>query len=290
MTSEYSYRDIDRIIESNSVKQKIRLYLRDRVGYLGGKFILSYNDVKELTNSVREYDREEWDDKIGLGLRLENGFKDMNLYLTAFRTLKMMLQRDLIELMEFERYETIINKLLMEVSCIYGDNETPDQVRDMSMIKLERDEILLRNFAITKPRLTEDGDISLGLTGEMSLTEITKKDFENAKDQLRLYLCYEEAMKRRIKEFDLNIPEYEDILEHNRKEIERPVSMSVRFEGVQDNRAIQVGECNLKDKTPKEYPFPALRKMIEDYSIRVQDIDLSTAENQSRIMMTYNSI
>ena len=107
---------------------------------------------------------------------------------------------------------------------------------------------------------------------------------------MRLYLCYEVAIRRRIPELGLSVPEYESLLTRYREVVEEPVSVSLRWAGVQDNRTYQLGETNLKDRDPQEYPFPSLRRLIEDFSVRYQDIDLESIENQQEIKRLYEQI
>ena len=287
MGNRYSRTEIDRIISEGSIKQKSRLFLRDRMGYFGQGFILSYGDIEALTLSVDAVHRKEWEGNVSMGLRIENGFRDLSRFLNNLMTEKDNLSRTLTELMEFEKYEVIINKLLL--SYDYGD-ATLDEIVNVSREKVKTRQISTKDFVLTRPYLSESGTMNLGLTGANSLTEKVKEGQRLVLYYLKYYLCYEEAMRQRISEFRINIPEYMDKIKENRVEVEKPTSMSIRFVGVQDNRGFQIGECNLKDKTPKEYPNPSLRDLIEDYSVRVQDIDLTTAECQKQIKEYYNSI
>lgn len=287
MGNRYSRTEIDRIISEGSIKQKSRLFLRDRMGYFGQGFILSYGDIEALTLSVDAVHRKEWEGNVSMGLRIENGFRDLSRFLNNLMTEKDNLSRTLTELMEFEKYEVIINKLLL--SYDYGD-ATLDEIVNVSREKVKTRQISTKDFVLTRPYLTESGTMNLGLTGANSLTEKVKEGQRLVLYYLKYYLCYEEAMRQRISEFRINIPEYMDKIKENRVEVEKPTSMSIRFVGVQDNRGFQIGECNLKDKTPKEYPNPSLRDLIEDYSVRVQDIDLTTDECQKQIKEYYNSI
>ncbi len=287
MENRYSRTEIDRIISEGSIKQKSKLFLRDRMGYFGQGFILSYEDIEALTLSVDVIHRKEWERNVSMGLRIENGFRDLSRFLNNLMTEKENLSRTLIELMEFEKYEVIINKLLL--SYDYGD-ATPDEVVSISKEKVKSRQISTKDFILTNPYLTESGTLSLGLTGANSLTEKARESQKLILYYLKYYLCYEEAMRQRISEFKINVPEYMDKIRENRVEVEKPTSVSIRFVGVQDNRGFQIGECGLKNRTPQEYPNPSLRELIEDYSARVQDIDLKTAECQKQIKEYYNSI
>ena len=290
---KYSRGDIERIFSSGTIKQKARLYIRDRMGYFGQGFILSPSEAEQLPLSFEGWKREEWESFVSLGLRLENGFKDMNRSLERMKRDRADLVRTLSEIHDFEKLETIVNKLLdplLDFGLWESVGEPDSPLAQIALGNLRERNIELDGFSLVKPTLDPDNHINLNTSGEGSLRERAENLRDRLRKEMRFYLCYEVAIRRRIEELGLVIPEYEDLLSQNRKVVEEPVSMSLRWEGVQDNRTFQLGETNLKDRDPQEYPFPSLRKMIEDYSVRVKDIDLDSPENQNEINLTYEQI
>ena len=285
--------DIERIFSSGTIKQKARLYIRDRMGYFGQGFILSPSEAEQLPLSFEAWKREEWEGFVSLGLRLENGFKDMNRSLERIKRDRADLLRTLWEIHDFEKIEVILNRLLDPVidGTLWdsvGEQDCP--IPQLALRNLMDRQVETDGFFIVKPTLDSDNHIDLHTSGEGSLRERAGKLRDRLRKEMRFYLCYEVAIRRRIEELGLNIPEYEDLLSQNRKVVEEPVSISLRWAGVQDNRTYQFGETNLKDRDPQEYPFPSLRKMIEDYSVRVGDIDLDSPENRKEINLTYEQI
>ena len=292
--TRYSQREIDRIIESGSVKQRARLAIRDRMGYHGAGFILTYEQVERLNLSVQDIiERKQWEDLTSRGLRLENGFKDLKLILRDLSRDRENLLTTLRTIRDFELLEEIINKLIdpQEESLFRAtDPQSIDFLSQISLDNMRDRRISSKGFSLIKPTLDPSNHLNLNLTGEDSLTERAKFLRGELMERMREYLCYEVAMRQRISELKLDIPEYEEVLMANREIVEQPVSMSLRFEGVQDNRTYQIGEANLKDRDPQEYPFPSLSDLIEDYSVRPQDIDLDSEENQEFINKCYNQL
>lgn len=288
----YSRGDIERIISSGSIKQKSRLYIRDRMGYFGQGFILTYEDIDRLVLSVEAWKRDEWNQFVSMGLRLENGFKDMNRNLDRLKRDRSDLLRTLSEIHDFEMFEDLLNRLIdprdPSLWDAVGDHDS--LLTDISLDILRERGIKTDGFSLISPTLDSSNHIDLRLSGAGSLRERAGKLRDGVKYEMGLYLCYEVAMRRRIKELGLVIPEYENLLNLNKAVVDEPVSMSLRWEGVQDNRTYQIGEANLKDRDPQEYPFPSLMRMIEDYSVRPQDIDLNSTENKERITRLYNQI
>ena len=289
----YSRGDIERIFSSGTIKQKARLYIRDRMGYFGQGFILSPSEAEQLPLSFEGWRREEWESFVSLGLRLENGFKDMSRSLERMKRNRADLLRTLWEIHDFEKIEVLLNRLLDPVIDrtlwdSVGDQDCP--IPQLALRNLMDRGVETDGFFIVKPTLDKDNHIDLHTSGAGSLRERADKLRNQLREEMRLYLCYEVAIRQRIEELGLNIPEYEDLLKENRKIVEEPVSISLRWEGVQDNRTYQFGETNLKDRDPQEYPFPSLRKMIEDYSVRHQDIDLDSDKNRKDIKELYEQI
>ena len=289
----YSRDDIERIISSGSIKQKSRLYIRDRMGYFGQGFILTYGDIESLTLSVEAWKRREWEGFVSFGLRLENGFKDMNRGLERLRRNRADLLRTLSEIHDFEKLELALNKLLDPRldPVLWSDiGENAKLLPELALTNLRERRIETDGFSLVSPRLDPSNHIDLGLSGEGSLRERAGEERDRLRNEMRFYLCYEIAIRRRIEELGLNIPEYESLMKQNREVIEEPVSMSLRWAGVQDNRTYQIGEANLKDREPQEHPFPSLMRMIEDYSVRPQDIDLDSIESKQEIKKIYEQI
>lgn len=290
----YSQTDIDRIFDSGTIKQKSRLYLRDRMGYFGQGFILNFDDAKELPLSFEPWKRDEWEKYVSFGLRLENGFKDMSRSLERIRQDRFILLRILSEIHDFEKLELLLNRLLDPDldPTLWDDIGEPDSLLPRLALDNLRERLIHedKSFKLLDLTLDPSNHIDLNLSGDGSLREQAKKRRDILREEMRLYLCYEVAIRRRIPELGLSIPEYENLLKKNREVIEEPVSLSLRWEGVQDNRTYQIGEANLKDRDPQEYPFPSLMRMIEDYSVRPQDIDLNSIENRNDIERLYHQI
>ena len=288
----YSRGDIERIISSGSIKQKSRLYIRDRMGYFGQGFILTYDDIDRLVLSVEAWKRDEWNQFVSLGLRLENGFKDMNRGLERLKRNRSDLLRTLSEIHDFEMFEVLLNRLLTpnDLNLWEGVGDPDSLVPNIALTNLRERGITTDGFSLISPTLDSSNHIDLRLSGTGSLRERAENERELVRKEMRFYLCYEVAIRRRIKELGLVIPEYESLMRRNRAVVEEPVSMSLRWEGVQDNRTHQVGEANLKDRDPQEYPFPSLMRMIEDYSVRPQDIDLNSTGCKEEIKRTYEQI
>lgn len=289
----YSDSDIERIFSSGTIKQKARLYIRDRMGYFGQGFILNPDEAESLPLSFEAWRRDEWEKYVSFGLRLENGFKDLNRSLERMKRNRTDLVRTLSEIHDFEKLETIVNKLLdplLDVGLWDEVGEPDSPIAQIALRNLSERNIEIEGFSLIKPTLDPDNHIDLRLSGTGSLREQAEKLRDGLREEMRLYLCYEVAIRRRIEELGLVIPEYENLLKENREVVEEPVSMLLRWEGVQDNRTYQLGETNLKDRDPQEYPSPSLRRMIEDYSVRPRDIDLNSDKNINDIKTLYNQI
>lgn len=290
----YSEGDLDRIFSSGSIKQKARLYIRDRMGYFGQGFILSPSEAEQLPRSFEGWKRDEWEKYVSFALRLENGFKDMNRSLERIRRNRSDLLRTLSEIHDFEKLELLLNRLIdPDLDPVLWDSiGEPDTI--VPRVALEnlrdRDIPIDKSFRLIDLTLDPSNHIDLHLSGDGSLREQAGKLRDRLRKEMRFYLCYEVAIRQRIPELGISVPEYENLLKKNREVIEEPVSLSLRWEGVQDNRTYQIGEANLKDRDPQEYPFPSLMRMIEDYSVRPQDIDLDSPESKKEIKITYEQI
>ena len=289
----YSEGDLDRIFSSGSIKQKARLYIRDRMGYFGQGFILSPSEAEQLPRSFEPWKRDEWEKYVSFALRLENGFKDMNRSLERIIRNRDDLLRTLFEIHDFEKLELLLN-LFVDPDLdpvLWDDIGEPDSL----LPRLAHDNLRKRfiqdnSFQLIDPGIDSSNHIDLHLSGDGSLRERAGKLRDRLRKEMRFYLCYEVAIRQRIPELGLSVPEYENLLKKNREVVEVPVSMSLRWAGVQDNRTYQLGETNLKDRNPQEYPFPSLMRMIEDYSVRPQDIDLNSPESKKEIKISYEQI
>lgn len=288
----YSRGDIDRIFSSGTIKQKARLYIRDRMGYFGQGFILDTDEAEQLPLSFEGWKRDEWEKYISFGLRLENGFKDLSRNLDRLKRDRDSLLRTLSEINDFERIEVLLNQLLDPMTpSLWNDvGEVDSKIPDIALEKLIERGVRINGFRLIRPSIDEQNHIDLSLSGDGSLRDRAGRLRDIVREEMRMYLCYEVAIRRRIPELGLSVPEYENLLRSNREVVEEPVSMSLRWEGVQDNRTYQIGEANLKDRDPQEYPFPSLMRMIEDYSVRVQDIDLDSNKNRNDIEKLYDQI
>lgn len=289
----YSDDDIERIFGSDVVKQKARLYIRDRMGYFGEGFILTPEEAEKLPLSFSPWKRPEWEGYVSLALRIENGLKDMNRSLERLRRDRTDLNRTLSEIHDFEKLEVLMNKLLdpfvaPDLWETIGEPDSPLPL--LAERNLKDRNIRTEGFNIIRPTLDSENHIDLGLSGTGSLRERAEALRDRLRTEMRFYLCYEVAIRQRIKELKISVPEYESLMKKNRTIVEEPVSMFLRWAGVQDNRTIQIGETNLKDRDPQEYPFPSLMRLIEDYSVRVKDIDLNDRESTEKIKEIYKQI
>ena len=289
----YSEGDLDRIFSSGSIKQKARLYIRDRMGYFGQGFILSPSEAEQLPRSFEPWKRDEWEKYVSFALRLENGFKDMNRSLERIIRNRDDLLRTLFEIHDFEQLELLLN-LFVDPDLdpvLWDDIGEPDSLLPrLALDNLRKRFIQDNSFRLIDPGIDSSNHIDLHLSGDGSLRERAGKLRDRLRKEMRFYLCYEVAIRQRIPELGLSVPEYENLLKKNREVVEEPVSMSLRWAGVQDNRTYQLGETNLKDRNPQEYPFPSLMRMIEDYSVRPQDIDLNSPESKKEIKISYEQI
>lgn len=289
----YSEGDIERIFSSGTIKQKARLYIRDRMGYFGQGFILSPSEAEQLPLSFEGWRRDEWEKYVSFGLRLENGFKDMNRSLERLKRDRSDLLRTLSEIHDFEMFEDLLNRLLdpMMDRNLWDDvGERDTAVPHLALKNLMNRGIRIDGFSLISPTLDSSNHIDLRLSGDGSLRERAESLRARLRREMSNYLCYEVAIRQRIGELGLKIPEYENLLRENREVVEEPVSMSLRWEGVQDNRTYQIGEANLKDKDPQDHPFPSLMRMIEDYSVRPQDLNLNSGESKKIIKQIYDQI
>lgn len=291
MDKRYSQKDIRRIIDEGSVLDKAKLYLRDRLGYFDSRFILSFGQPEELSKSVSPDDREIWEDLISFGLRLENGLKDLVRLLIKIQAERQGLTHSLIERMELETFQDLLNDFLLLANN--GDPTDIDSQRKIRVGIIEKS-LANKHFSLTKPTITPDGFLSLSLNkgGDefRTIKELSEDRRESLSKLMTEFLCYESAMKRRIKESEIRLSEYDSLLRQLRETLEQPVSSFLRFEGVQDERLSQIGECRLKDRTDQRIPYPAMANIIEDFSLRVEDINLKEKENQERITQIYNQI
>jgi len=280
--NRYSRKRIDRIIDEGQVREKISLFLRDRMGYYGKGFILNYSDIDRLSLSVsRIYDREEWVKQTGLGLRIENGFKDMNLSLERVRGKYQTLLRTLSELVVIEKFEEDLNRILSPQR--FGEDEEGRPLSDTTPTSQEIRQAVseLTKNPLMRPSLDSWGNIDLGTQVEGGLRSRASEEQNDLRSETRFFLCYEDSMRRKLGEFGLPVPEYEEYLTELRGSLDSLLTgFPVRFRGEQDLREENIrGRVLLRE--PEKYPFPSLRDMIENYSVRPEDIDLNDEESRS---------
>ena len=147
----------------------------------------------------------------------------------------------------------------------------------------------VKGFQLIRPEV-KDKTIDLNLQGKKGLTEQALEQRNETRREVWFYLCYEEAVYQALGQFKLKVPEYENLLKEYREQLTEDTLSPLRFVGVQDNRTFQVGECNLKDRDPQEYPYPSLRDEISDYSTRPQDVILQNEESRDKIIELFKQI
>ena len=155
------------------------------------------------------------------------------------------------------------------------------------------------HFNKIKPVITPEGLFDFNPRPEVLNPFGDMKEFRGIRDRamsaylyyknwVENYLCYEEAMRRRIKTAKIKLPEYEKLLTNLRGGLNvRQEPHSLRYEGFQDVRLIMFGEGS---RTGEMFPYPAMIDLIEDLSVRIEDIDLNTEENQKKIKEYFDSI
>lgn len=280
----YTDKEIRSIVSRGSVRQKARLFLRDRMGYSGRGFILDYATIDRLVLSVEEEDREKWEEFVSFGLRLENGFKDLGGLASRIDIYRTEVQANLLTILDSENYEVLLNSLLVPREYL-SEGLLPDEpLREVVLERLRNGIPPLGRFIMTKPRIDEEGCIDLGL--KEGATKRAGESYSFLREMLSDFVHYEEAMWRRIRESKLDIPEYEEQMSVNRQRVERPVSYCVRWDGVQDSRLFRCGQPIRKAGDPQEYPFPALREIVEKYSFRLDDIPLE----ENKVIEFYKQI
>lgn len=282
----YNQKMIEGIIKKAPVSKKVQLFLRDRMGYFGQGFILNYDQIERLTLSVSPEDRKEWEVKTALGLRIENALKDMSRSLERVLSGRRRLSRILTEIQDFELLEDTLNQLLDP----WLWEEENEEETALSLRKHLREHFgRVKGFHLIRPEV-KDKTIDLNLQGEKSLTAQALEQRDETRREVWFYLCYEEAVYQALGQFKLRVPEYEEHLKRNREILDETALSPLRFVGVQDNTTFQVGECNLKDRDPQEYPYPSLRDGISDYSTRPQDVILQNEKSLDKIIELFKQI
>ena len=295
MIKRYTPTKIQEIIDEGSVKEKAILFLRDRMGYFQYdlNFILDFGVPEELTNSVAPEDQQEWNDYISKGLRIENAFRDLNRFMMNANKYREDLYRTISYLLDMEEMEEMTTDLLLMVgkhSRLHPKEDT-QLIEDLRRANGEM-VILGRKFSHIDPTITKDGTIDLHLSkrGEEDTfpTLRDRMEFERtqAKEWMMRFLLFVEAMRRRFKEIEIVIPEYETLISAYTTILDKPMSGSLRFQGVQERRLFHLGEY----KETGETPYPAMRDLIEDYSINISEVDPQMEEHEELIIKYYNSI
>lgn len=308
MIKEYTEEDIDRIFYSGTTKEKATLFLRDRMGYFkyGIPFLLNFGEPETLMDSISPYDLKEWNKYISMGLRIENGFRDLNRFLTILMSHREDLSKLLSELSDLEGIEEIVNESLFH--CSMNNPLDPNEKGDEELIKHLRRTSLslgLRNSYLNKvrPVITPEGLFDFFPRQEnLHLFEEDKKRTEfrdlreramstylNYKKWVLNYLCLEEALRRRIKTAKLKLPEYDRLLHIYRGGLDsiKYEFHSLRYEGFQDVRLMMFGEGS---RSETMFPYPAMIDLIEDLSVRIEDVDLNSEENEKQIKEYFDSM
>ncbi len=295
MIKKYTPEKIQEIIDEGSVKDKATLFLRDRMGYFqnGLSFILDFGVPEILTDSVSPEDQPQWNEYISWGLRIENAFRDLKIFTDTATRFRENLSQTISVLLDMEEMEEMTTELLMLV----GKHSRLHPKEDTQMIEeLRRANgemvILGRKFSHIDPTITKDGTIDLHLSkrGEEDTfpTLRDRMEFERtqAKDWMVRFLLFVEAMRRVFKEIEIVIPEYEHLISAYTTILDKPMAGSLRFQGVQERRLFHLGEY----KETGETPYPAMRDLIEDYSINISEVDPQMEEHEELIIKYYNSI
>ena len=297
MIKKYTPTKIQEIIDEGSVKDKAILFLRDRMGYFQYdlNFILDFGVPEELTNSVAPEDQQEWNEYISKGLRIENAFRDLNRFMMNANKYREDLYRTIAYLLDMEEIEEMTTELLLMVGKhsklnIKGEKEGK-MTRELRRANGEW-VLMGREFSHIDPKITEDGTIDLHLTkrGEEdqfpTLRDRMSFEHERSRDWMVRFLLFAEAMRRRFKQFDLHLPEYDQLISAYTKVLDKPQSGSMRFQGLQDRRLFHLGGY----KNTGEIPYPAMRDLIEDYSLNINEIDPHIEDNEELIIKYYKSI
>lgn len=295
MIKKYTPTKIQEIIEFGSVKDKAILFLRDRMGYFqnGLSFILDFGDPEILTDSVLSMDQRQWNDYISQGLRIENAFRDLNKFMMTATRFRDDLSKTISILLDMEEMEEMTTDLLLMV----GKHAKLHPKEDSELIKNLRrangEMVLLgRKFSHIEPTITEDGTIDLHLTkrGEedtfTTLRDRMEYERTQAKEWMTRFLLFVEAMRRRFREMEIVLPEYDQLISAYTKLLDKPMAGSLRFQGVQERRLFHLGEY----KETGETPYPAMRDLIEDYSINISDVHPQWEKHEELIITYYNSI
>lgn len=295
MIKRYTPTKIQEIIDEGSVKEKAILFLRDRMGYFQYdlNFILDFGVPEELTNSVAPEDQQEWNDYISKGLRIENAFRDLNRFMMNANKYREDLYRTISYLLDMEEMEEMTTELLMmlEKHTKLHYKEQDELIKDLRRVNGEW-VLLGREFSHIDPKITEDGTIDLHLTkrGEEdhfpTLRDRMEFEHERSRDWMVRFLLFAEAMRRRFKQFNLHLPEYDQLISAYTKVLDKPQSGSMRFQGLQDRRLFHLGGY----KNTGEIPYPAMRDLIEDYSLNINEIDPHIEDNEELIIKYYKSI
>lgn len=295
MIKKYSTNKIQEIIDEGSVKDKATLFLRDRMGYFqnGLSFILDFGVPEILTDSVAPEDQPQWNEYISWGLRIENAFRDLKTFMETASRHRENLSQTISVLIDMEEMEEMTTELLMLVGkhSRLHPQEDPKLIEDLRRANGEM-VILGRKFSHIDPTITKDGTIDLHLSkrGEDDTfpTLRDRMEFERtqAKEWMMRFLLFVEAMRRRFKEIEIVIPEYETLISAYTTILDKPMSGSLRFQGVQERRLFHLGEY----KETGETPYPAMRDLIEDYSIIISEVDPQMEKYEGLINKYYKSI
>ena len=295
MIKKYTPTKIQEIIEFGSVKDKAILFLRDRMGYFqnGLSFILDFGDPEILTDSVLSMDQRQWNEYISQGLRIENAFRDLNKFMMTATKFREDLSKTISILLDMEEMEEMTTDLLLMVGKHAKLHPKEDSELINNLRRANGEMVLLgRKFSHIDPTITEDGTIDLHLTkrGEednfATLRDTMEFERTQAKEWMTRFLLFVEAMRRRFREMEIVLPEYEQLISAYTKLLDKPLMGSLRFQGVQERRLFHLGEY----KETGETPYPAMRDLIEDYSIIISEVDPQMEKYEGLINKYYKSI
>lgn len=233
----YSEKEINDIITAGGVRQKARLYLRDRVSLLpeGTEYILDLDQQESLLNSVNLFERNEFNRLVCLGQRVEAGIISLYTELNIILSLRQALSERLVQKENLTNLETVINLILLE--CC------PSDERDRTDASLVREKILSTmlekvSFIQLDPVFDSDGflDLKLRMMKDSSMMETSlMAGLDREYEQMKDYIIQETALKKFIETLEKfpDIPEYEEILETYKNKLRKPVLALVKETGRQ---------------------------------------------------------
>lgn len=323
MSKEMTREKIEDIIKWGTTRDKAKLFLRDRMGYFkcGIDFILNFGEPEIISDSIPPQDQSEWNYFLSWGLRIENGFKDLIRFYDIVINKISELSTLLSQVSDIETIEEATNEaIILTSSQIKLLNKEGEQ--DIKRIQYLRTEFLRlaldnRHFNKLSPVVMDEGVLSLncsltetekGLSDEDSVrlkhrnkllsnyldTEIHSdlrdrvvQAYKELRLSVRRYLIFELALKRRIDELKLSLPEYGHLIKYHTQRINRLLPLSLRYEGFSPDSLSLFDEESNQDNS---IPFPAMRDLIQDYSYKTTDVNLNEGDVKITFERYYKSI